>query len=137
MYGALCKANISYLLKEPETNEMYAAHSKTLALKLYDKLQGPALQLFTFISAEQYYMEGDGGIELIRVLARTFNPMDAQAVSKLINKLRTISLPATMDLGVFFGIMNYTNEQLGWVGQGMSEMYLVTHAMNRLHDNSS
>ena len=69
---------------------------------------------------------------MLRVLAQTFNLMDQQAVSELINNMQSLTLSNDMDLGVFIGTLEDTNMQMGWAGQAMSDMYLVTHAMTRL-----
>jgi hypothetical protein len=63
--AALCKCNMSYILSDSATNSTNAKHSKELCLELYDKLTGPALQLFKSLAAQDYYMEGGHGIEIL------------------------------------------------------------------------
>jgi hypothetical protein len=76
-WTALCKCNMSYILSDPATNSTIAKHSKELCLELYEKLTSPALPLLKSLAAQDYYMEGGHGIEMVHLLAATFNPMDS------------------------------------------------------------
>ncbi len=133
--AALCKCNMSYLLSEPATNSVNAKHSKELCLELYDKLTGASLQLFKSLAAQDYYMEGGRGIEMIHLLAATFNPMDSNKRRTLLLKLISATLPEDMELLEFINVLKDTNMQLSWCGTGMPEDLLVDIAMHRLESS--
>jgi hypothetical protein len=132
--AALCKCNMSYLLSDPATNSSNAKHSKELCLELYDKLTGPSLQLFKSLAAQDYYMEGGRGIEMIHLLAAMFNPMDSNKHRSLLLKLISATLPEDTELLEFINTLKDTNMQLSWCGTGMPEDLLVDIAMHRLEN---
>ncbi len=101
-------------------------------LELYKKLEGSAALLFHSMSAEQYYMEGGRGIEMLLLLASTFNPMDDEAVHNLIQKLHETTLFDSQDLSVYFDTISDINSQLSWVGQSFPSAYLVQIAITQL-----
>jgi hypothetical protein len=133
--AALCKCNMSYLLSDPATNSSNAKHSKELCLELYDKLTGPSLQLFKSLAAQDYYMEGGRGIEMIHLLAAMFNPMDSNKHRSLLLKLISATLPEDTELLEFINTLKDTNMQLSWCGTGMPEDLLVDIAMHRLENS--
>jgi hypothetical protein len=126
---------MSYLLSELATNPSNAKQSKELCLELYDKLTGPSLQLFKSLAAQDYYMEGGRGIEMIHLLAATFNPMDSNKHWSLLLKLISATLPEDMELLEFINVLKDTNMQLSWCGTGMPEDLLVDIAMHRLENS--
>ena len=68
MHAALIKKNMDYLLAEQSTNAFNYSHSKELMVELYKKLQGSALDLFSSLNAQHYYLGGGCGIEMIKAL---------------------------------------------------------------------
>jgi hypothetical protein len=65
LHASLIKCDLAYLLCEQSTYHNNITHSKELMLELFKKLQGSALSMFTSLSAQQYYLEGGRGIEMI------------------------------------------------------------------------
>jgi hypothetical protein len=135
IWAALCKCKMSYILSDSATNSTNAKHSKELCLELYDKLIGPALQLFKSLATQDYYMEGGCGIEMVHLLAATFNPMDSSKHCSLLLKLISVTLPEDMELLEFINLLKDTNMQLSWCGTGMLEYLLVDIAMHRLESS--
>jgi hypothetical protein len=126
---------MSYILSDSATNSTNAKHSKELCLELYDKLTGPALQLFKSLAAQDYYMEGGRGIEMVHLLAATFNPMDSNKRRSLLLKLISVTLPKDMELLELINLLKDTNMQLSWCGTGMPEDLLVDIAMYHLESS--
>jgi hypothetical protein len=130
--ATLCECNMSYFLSDLETNSSNAKHSKELYLELYEKLTGPALQLFKALAAQDYYMEAGRGIEMVHLLVATFNPMDSNKCCTLLLKLISATLPEDMELLEFINLLKDTNMQLSWCGTGMPEDLLVDIALHHL-----
>jgi hypothetical protein len=89
LHASLIECDLGYLLREPTTNSMNAAHSKELMLALFKKLQGSAINLFTGLSAQRYYLEGGRGIEMIKALVDKFHPMDDRAIQSIISSMQS------------------------------------------------
>jgi len=83
MHPALINQNMEYLLTESSTNGFNYAHSKELMLELYKKLQGSALDLFSSLNAQHYYLVGGRGIEMIKALVDKYHPLDNGAVQSI------------------------------------------------------
>ncbi len=130
--AALLECNMSFLLTEESTNASNASQSKELMLQFYKKLEGSAAKLFTSMESEQYYMEGGRGIEMLCLLASTFNPLDAEAVREIIKSVNTHELADTQDLSSYFDALTDWNAQLSWVGQSFPVTYLVQLAVTQL-----
>jgi hypothetical protein len=58
LYAALIDRDVEYLLTEHSMNCCNYNHSKELMVKLYRKLQGSALDLFTSLNANHFYLGG-------------------------------------------------------------------------------
>ena len=80
-------------------------------------------------------MEGGRGIEMLHLLAATFNPMDSNKRRTLLIKLISATLPDDMELLEFINSLKDTNMQLAWCGTGMPEDLLVDIAMHRLESS--
>jgi hypothetical protein len=65
---------MSYLISESVMTASNARDSKELSVELHDKLTDSAIQLFKSLSAQDYYMEGGHGIEMLHLFAVTFKP---------------------------------------------------------------
>jgi len=130
--AALVECEMSYLLTETETNPSNAKHSKQLMLEFYKKLEGSAAKLFDSMEAMNYYMDGGRGIEMLLLLASTFNPMDADAIKDLILKLTNLECSASQDLSSYFDEITDINSQLSWVGQSFPVPYLLQLATGHL-----
>jgi hypothetical protein len=133
---SLIECDMGGLLQVNETTSQNAKHSKILMIELYKKLTGSALQLFTSLEAQKYYMEGGRGIEMLRELATKFNPMDANSTRILLGELESLKLQDHQDLGVYFGSMLDIAKKLGWHGQSVTDEYLVHLAMSQLGKES-
>jgi hypothetical protein len=78
--AALIGCNMECLLSESVTIVHNKKHSKELMVELYKKLQGSALNLFSSINAQCFYLGGGRGVQVIKALADKFNPLDAGGV---------------------------------------------------------
>jgi hypothetical protein len=132
LHASLIECDMAYLLREPSTNHFNSAHSKELMLELFKKLQGSALRLFTSLSAQQYYLEGGRGIEMVRALVNKFHPLDDNAIQNIISSMQTLTLLDTEDLNIYRDKLENYNLQLSWVGQDMSPSFLVHLAQTQL-----
>jgi hypothetical protein len=132
LHASLIECDLGYLLREPSTNETNAVHSKELMLELFKKLQGSALNLFTGLTAQRYYLEGGRGIEMIKALVNKFHPMDERAIENIISSMQFLTLADTEDLSVYRDKLENYNLQLSWVGQEMSPSFLVYLAQSQL-----
>jgi hypothetical protein len=132
LHASLIKCDLGYLLCEPSTNSMNTAHSKELMLELFKKLQGSAINLFTGISAQWYYLQGGRGIEMIKALVDKFHPMVDRAIQSIISSMQSIALADTEDLSTYRDKLENYNLQLSWVGQEMSPSFLVYLAQSQL-----
>jgi hypothetical protein len=132
LHATLIDCNMDYLLSAQTTNAANSKHSKELMMELYKKLQGGALVLFSSLHAQQFYLGGGRGIEMIRALADKFNPLDAGAVQSIMSTMQNLTLLDTEDLSVFKDKLENLNLQLTWVGQGMSDSDLVYLAQLQL-----
>jgi len=56
LHATLINRDMEYMLTEPSTNAFNYAHSKELMLELYKKLQGSALDIFSSLNAQHYYL---------------------------------------------------------------------------------
>jgi hypothetical protein len=130
--AALLECNMSFLLNEESTTAANAAQSKELMLQFFKKLEGSAAKLFTSMEAEQFYMEGGRGIEMFRLLASTFNPLDDEAVREIIKNINTHVLEDSQDLSSYFDAITDWNAQLSWVGQSFPVTYLIQLAVSQL-----
>jgi hypothetical protein len=68
LHAALIDHGMEYLLTESSTNCHNIVHSKELMVELYKKLQDSALDLFSSLNAQHYYLGGGHGIEMIQAL---------------------------------------------------------------------
>jgi len=132
LHASLIKCDLGYLLREPSTNETNAVHSKELMLELFKKLQGSALNLFTGLTAQRYYLEGGGGIEMIKALVNKFHPMDERVIQNIISSMQSLTLADTEDLSIYRDKLENYNLQFSWVGQEMSPSVLVYLAQSQL-----
>ncbi len=132
LHAALLECDMSYLLHAECTNASNAHHSKELMLQFYKKLEGSAAKLFSSMESEQYYMEEGRGIEMLRLLASTFNPLDAEAIREIIKQITTYELTDTQDLSTYFTALTDWNSQLSWVGQSFPMAFLVQVATTQL-----
>jgi len=132
LHASLIGCDLRYLLRESSTNEANAAHSKELMLELFKKLQGSAINLFTGLTAQRYYLEGGRGIEMIKALVDKFHPMDERAIQTIISSMQSLTLVDTEDLSVYQDKLENYNLQLSWVGQEMSPSFLVYLAQSQL-----
>jgi hypothetical protein len=78
LHATLIECDMAYLLCESETNAFNARHLKELMIEFYKKLQGSALQFFTSMPAQRYYMEQGHGIEMLHFLVNKFHPLDSR-----------------------------------------------------------
>jgi hypothetical protein len=67
-HAALIDHGMEYLLTESSTNCHNIVHSKELMVELYKKLQDSALDLFSSLNAQHYYLGGGHGIKIIQAL---------------------------------------------------------------------
>jgi hypothetical protein len=132
LHASLIECDIGYLLRESSNNEANAAHSKELMLELFKKLQGIAINLFTGLTAQRYYLEGGRGIEMIKALVDKFHHMDERAIQTIISFMQSLTLVDTEDLSVYRDKLENYNLQLSWVGQEMSPSFLVYLAQSQL-----
>jgi len=130
--AALLECNMSFLLTEESTNITNATQSKELMIQFFKKLEGSAAKLFTSMEAEQYYMEGGRGIEMLRLLASTFNPLDDEAIREIIKNVNAHVLADLEDLSSYFDAIMDWNAQLSWVGQSFPTAYLIQLAVSQL-----
>jgi len=130
--AALLECNMSFLLTEERTTAANAPQSKELMLQFFKKLEGSAAKLFTSMEAEQFYMEGGRGIEMLRLLASTFNPLDDEAIREIIKKINAHVLDDSQDLSSYFDAITDWNAQLSWVGQSFPVTYLIQLAVSQL-----
>jgi hypothetical protein len=132
LHAALIEKNMDYLLAEQSTNAFNYSHSKELMVELYKKLQGSALDLFSSLNAQHYYLGGGRGIEMIKALVDKFHPMDSGAIQALMSSMHSLQLLDTEDLSVYREKLENLNLQLSWVGQGMPESYLIHLSQSQL-----
>ena len=130
--AALLECNMSHLLYAENTNATNAAQSKELMLQFYKKLEGSAAKLFSSMESEQFYMEGGRGVEMLHLLASTFNPLDDEAVREIIKQINNFELDDSQDLSTYFDALTDWNSQLSWVGQSFPMAYLVQVAVAQL-----
>lgn len=67
--------DMDYLLTETSTIGYNYVHSKELMVELYKKLKGSALDLFSSLNAQHYYLGGGHGIEMIKVVVQWHHPI--------------------------------------------------------------
>jgi hypothetical protein len=132
LHASLIECDLGYLLREPSTNSTNATHSKELMLELFKKLQGSALNLFTGLAAQRFYLEGGKGIEMVKRLVDKFHPMDDRAIQAIISSMQSLVLADTEDLSSYRDKLENYNLQLSWVGQEMSLSFLVYLAQSQL-----
>jgi len=132
LHAALIEKNMDYLLAEQSTNAFNYSHSEELMVELYKKLQGSALDLFSSLNAQHYYLGGGRGIEMIKALVDKFHPMDSGAIQALMSSMHSLQLLDTEDLSVYREKLENLNLQLSWVGQGMPESYLIHLSQSQL-----
>jgi hypothetical protein len=75
LHTALIDHNMEYHLTKTSTNGYNYNHSKELMLALYKKLQGSALDLFSLLNAQHFYLGGGRGIEMLKALVDKFHPL--------------------------------------------------------------
>jgi hypothetical protein len=85
LHASLIECDLAYLLWEQSTNHLNVAHSKELMLELFMKLQGSALNRFTSMIAQHYYLKGGRGIEMVKALVNKFHPLDNNAIQTFIS----------------------------------------------------
>ncbi len=90
------------------------------------------LAMFSLLHAQQFYLGGDRGVEMVRTLADKFNPLDAGAVQSIMATVQNLTLLDTEDLSTYKDKLENYNLQLAWVGQGMSDSHLVYLAQLQL-----
>jgi hypothetical protein len=112
LHAALIEKNMDYLLAEQSTNAFNYSHSKELMVELYKKLQGGALDLFSSLKAQHYYLGGRHGIEMIKALVDKFHPMDSGAIQALMSSMQSLQLLDTEDLSVYRDKLENLNLQL-------------------------
>jgi hypothetical protein len=132
MHAALINQNMEYLLMESSTNGLNYAHSKELMLELYKKLQGSALDLFSLLNAQHYYLAGGRGIEMIKALVDKYHPLDNGAIQSIMATMQNLQLHDSDDLSKYKDKLENLNLQLSWVGQGIPESYLIHRAQTQL-----
>jgi hypothetical protein len=125
LHAALIDHDMDYLLTEPATNCHNHAHYKQLMVELYKKLQGSALDLFSSLNAQHYYLGGGRGIEMIKALVDKFHPLDAGAIQSIMSSIQNLQLQDSEDLNIYRDKLENLNLQLSWVGQGMPESCLI------------
>jgi hypothetical protein len=116
LHAALLECNMDYILSEQSTMVTNSKHSKQLMIKLYKKLQGSAVALFSSLHAQQFYLGGGRGVEMVHALADKFNPLDARAVQSIMSAIQPLTLLDTEDLSIFKDKLENYNLQLTWVG---------------------
>ncbi len=132
LHASLIECDLAYLLREESTTSLNSAHSKELMLELFKKLQGSALSLFTGMTAQRYYLEGGHGIEMIKALVNKFHPLDNREIQNIISSMQTLVLLDSEDLSIYRDKLENYNLQLSWVGQEMSDSFLVFLAQSQL-----
>ncbi len=132
LHATLIECDMAYLLRESETNAFNAHHSKELMIELYKKLQGSALQFFTSMSAQRYYMEQGRSIEMLRFLVNKFHPLDSRSIQNIITSMQSLQLLDSEDLHIYKGKLENYNLQLSWVGQEMSPSFILHLAQTQL-----
>jgi len=132
MHAALIDRNMEYPLTESSTNGFNYTHSKELMLELCKKLQGSALDLFSSLNAQHYYLGGGRGIEMIKALMDKYNPLDNGAIQSIMATMQNLQLHDSDDLSKYKDKLDNLNLQLSWVGQGMLESYLIHLAQSQL-----
>jgi hypothetical protein len=132
LHASLIECDLAYLLRETSTNNFNRHHSKELMLELFRKLQGSALNMFTSLKAQQFYLEGGHGIEMIKALVNKFHPLDDNAIQNIITSMQALVLLDTEDLSVYRDKLENYNLQLSWVNQDMSPSFLVHLAQTQL-----
>lgn len=65
LHATLIDCNMDYLLLAQAMNAANGKHSKELMIELYKKLQGGALAMFSSLHAQQLFLGGGHGIEMI------------------------------------------------------------------------
>jgi hypothetical protein len=101
-------------------------------LELFRKLQGTALNMFTSLTAQNYYLEGGRGIEMLKAQVNKFHPLDNNAIQNIISSMQNLVLLDTEDLSSYKDKLENYNLQLSWVGQEMSSSFLVHLAQTQL-----
>jgi hypothetical protein len=132
LHALLIKCDLAYLLREQSTYHLNGMHSKEPMLKLFKKLQGSALSLFTSMMAKQYYLEGGPGIEMAKALVNKFHPLDNNTIQTIISSMQALELLDIEYLSVYKDKLENYNLQLSWLGQEMSPSFLVHLAQMQL-----
>jgi hypothetical protein len=84
------------------------------------------------LNAQNYYLSGGRGIEMVKALVDKFHPMDNGAIQALMSSMQNLQLLDNEDLSVYKDKLENLNLQLSWVGQGMPESYLIHLAQSQL-----
>lgn len=113
---SLIDRDVEYLLTEVSTNGHNHAHSKELMVELYKKLQGSALDLFSSLNAQHYYLGGGHGIEMIKALVDKFHPLDNGAIQLIMVSMQKLQLLDNEDLSTYKDELENLILQLSWVG---------------------
>jgi hypothetical protein len=101
LHASLIECDLAYLLRENSTNHHNSHHSKELMLELFRKLQGTVLNMFTSLTAQNYYLEGGRGIEMLKALVDKFHPLDHNAIQNIISSMQNLTLLDTEDLSTY------------------------------------
>jgi hypothetical protein len=64
------------------------------------------------MNAQRIYMEAGRGIEMIKVLADKFHPMDDRAIQNIISSMQNLVLADTDDLSEYWDKLENFNLQL-------------------------
>jgi hypothetical protein len=105
---------------------------KSSWLNYKKKFQGSALDLFSSLNAQHYYLGGGRGIEMIKALVDKFHPLEAGAIQSIMSSKQILQLQDSGDLNIYRDKLENLNLQLSWVGQGMPESYLIHLAQLQL-----
>lgn len=101
-------------------------------LELFKKLQGSSLSIFTSMAAQHCYLEGGRGIEMVKALVNKFHPLNNNVIQNIIASMQSLELLDTEDLSVYKDKLENFNLHLYWVGQEMSQSFLVHLAQSQL-----
>jgi hypothetical protein len=125
LHAAFIEKNMDYLLAEQSTNAFNYSHSKELMVELYKKLQGSALDLFSSLNAQHYYLGGGCGIEMIKALVDKFHPMDSGAIQALMSSMQSLQLLDTEDLSVYCDVISWKTSTSSFLGLGKECQNLI------------
>jgi hypothetical protein len=90
--------DMDYLMTETSTIGYNYVHSKELMVELYKKLKGSALDLFSSLNAQHYYLGGGHGIEMIKALVDKFYPLDNGTIQSSMSSMQNLQLSDSEDL---------------------------------------